>query len=370
MTASPMRAIGNSAAFPEPVERWRGNARTRCRAERASSRSRTAGRRGGAGGRTSANAAGERCARTTARRRRLGLLPARPRPFAGLPLERGRPGGHLRRPADPVPRTRLLERPRPDPEGADLRPRRPGRQPRRGRQGVLVVPRLDPDPLLDALALHVPAGRVPVRAAARREPPRARSSSRSSSCSTRGSSTAGATGRSPPTTPRPRPRTCCFASASGTPGRSPRRSTSSPRCGSATRGRGTSGRRSRRSTSASTAWSRSIPSSGSASSRRAARPRRSSATTRRTRPGSSAADDSPPYPKDGINDHVVAGAADRQPGADRDEGGVPLPPRGRRRARRPSSSCGSATATAGLGGRLRAGSRRPASAKPTSSTQS
>ena len=45
----------------------------------------------------------------------------------------------------------------------------PRGQPRRGRQGVLVVPRLDPDALVDALALHVPAGGVPVRAARRRE---------------------------------------------------------------------------------------------------------------------------------------------------------------------------------------------------------
>ena len=38
-----------------------------------------------------------------------------------------------------------------------------------------------------------------------------------------------------------------------------------------------------------------------------------------------------PYPKDGINDHVVRGAATVNPDHDRDEGGVPLPARGRRR---------------------------------------
>ena len=75
-------------------------------------------------------------------------------------------GGHLRRPADALLRARVLERPRPDPEGAHLRAHRPRGQPRRGRQGVLVVPRLDADALVDALALHVPAGRVPLRAAA------------------------------------------------------------------------------------------------------------------------------------------------------------------------------------------------------------
>ena len=54
----------------------------------------------------------------------LGFVPARPRPVARLPLERGRPGRHLRRPADALPGVRVLERPRPDPQGADLRPRR------------------------------------------------------------------------------------------------------------------------------------------------------------------------------------------------------------------------------------------------------
>ena len=61
-------------------------------------------------------------------------------------------GGHLRPPPAALPRVRLLERARPDPQGADLRADRQRGQPRRGRQGVLVVPRLDPDPLLDALA--------------------------------------------------------------------------------------------------------------------------------------------------------------------------------------------------------------------------
>ncbi len=97
--------------------------------------------------------------------------------------------------------------------------------------------------------------------------------------------------------------------------------------------------------------------------------KRSSATTRRTPRGSSASDDSPPYPKDGINDHVVAGRRHRQPRADRHEGGVPLPPRGRRgrdgrhrAATQPTTTPASAAI-----------SRRcspTASAKPTSSTRS
>ena len=86
-------------------------------------------------------------------RRRVGVLPPRPRPVAGLPVERGRPGRHLRRAAGAVPGLRVLERARPDPQGAHLRPHRHRGQPRRGRQGVLVVPGLDADALLDALAL-------------------------------------------------------------------------------------------------------------------------------------------------------------------------------------------------------------------------
>src|SRR5438477_8875367 len=45
----------------------------------------------------------------------------------------------------------------------------PEGQPRRTCQGVLVVPRLDPDAFVDAVALHVSANRVPVRAARGRE---------------------------------------------------------------------------------------------------------------------------------------------------------------------------------------------------------
>ena len=55
---------------------------------------------------------------------------------------------------------RVLERRRPDPQGADLRADRPAGQPRRGRQGILVVRRLDADALMDALALPLSAGRV------------------------------------------------------------------------------------------------------------------------------------------------------------------------------------------------------------------
>ena len=152
------------------------------------------------------------------RRRGLVPLPARPGPLAGLPLERGRPRGDLRRQPAAVPGLRLLERARPDPQGAHLRADRRRGQPRRGRQGVLVVPRLHPHPLLDALALHVPAGRVPVRGAPGGQPrPRPRRA-RVRAARHRRSSTRTATGTSRSTTPRPPPTTSACACGSATPG--------------------------------------------------------------------------------------------------------------------------------------------------------
>ena len=127
-------------------------------------------------------------------RRRLGLLPARPRPLARVPLERGRHGRDLGHPPRALPRARALERPGPDPEGADVRPHRAAGQPRRGRQGVLVVPRGAAEPRAAALALPLPAGRVPVRAA--RRTTAAGCTTPSSSCSTPARSTTTATGRS------------------------------------------------------------------------------------------------------------------------------------------------------------------------------
>ena len=75
------------------------------------------------------------------RRRRLVLLPVRAVPRPRLPLGRGRARRDLRPLRLPELRDRDVERARPDPQGARLRPdQRPG-QPRRGRQGVLVAAR-------------------------------------------------------------------------------------------------------------------------------------------------------------------------------------------------------------------------------------
>ena len=101
-------------------------------------------------------------------RRRVGLVPARPCPLPGLPLERGRHGRHLGHPPRPLPRARPVERQRPDPQGAHVRPHRAAGQPRRGRQGVLVVPRGAAEPRAAQVALPLSAGGVPVPAT--REP--------------------------------------------------------------------------------------------------------------------------------------------------------------------------------------------------------
>ena len=103
--------------------------------------------------------------------RGLGLLPARSRPIARLPLGRGRPARHLRREAAALLRPGALERRRPDPEGAPVRADRQRGQPRRGRQGVLLLPRRDAHPLVPAGALQVSAAGVPLRRSGRGEPP-------------------------------------------------------------------------------------------------------------------------------------------------------------------------------------------------------
>ena len=122
--------------------------------------------------------------------------------------------------------------------------------------------------------------------------------------------------------------------ASATPARSRRRSTCCRRSGSATPGRGASttptpsiaARRAARSSPSTTTLGARVP------RRRAARPRPLFCDNEtNARAALSASPSATPYPKDGINDHVVARRGDGQPGADRDQGRVPLPPRGRRR---------------------------------------
>ena len=96
---------------------------------------------------------------------------------------------------------------RPDPQGADVRPHQRRGQPRRGRQGVLVLPRQHAHALLPEVPVQVPAARVPVRRPRRHERAAAASRTSSTSCSTPASSTTTATSTSSSSTPRPRPTT-------------------------------------------------------------------------------------------------------------------------------------------------------------------
>ena len=135
-------------------------------------------------------------------RQRLGLLHPRPVPLPGLPLGRGRPRRDLRRQAAPLLRARPLERAGPHPQGAPVRPHQQRGEPRRGRQGVLLLPRLDADPLVHEVPLQVPAARVPLPGPRRDEPDGGRGRSWSTSSSTPGSSTTTATSTSSSSTRR------------------------------------------------------------------------------------------------------------------------------------------------------------------------
>ncbi len=95
----------------------------------------------------------------------LALLHARARALPGLPLGRGRPPRHHRPRMPPLLRRRALERTRPLPQGAALRPDERRGQPRGGRQGVPFLHGLDADALVAERALQVPAGGLSLRAA-------------------------------------------------------------------------------------------------------------------------------------------------------------------------------------------------------------
>ena len=112
-------------------------------------------------------------------------------------------------------------------------------QPRRGRQGVLLLPRLDADALVHEVPLQVPAGGVPLRRPGRDQPQAHRGTSPSTSCSTPACSPATATSTSSSSTPRRRPRTSLIRITVPQPrAGAGRRSTCCRRSGSATPGRG------------------------------------------------------------------------------------------------------------------------------------
>ena len=79
----------------------------------------------------------------------------------------------------------------------------------------------------------------------------------------------------------------------------------------------------------------------------------------------------PAYPKDGINDHVVDGADSVNPDAARNEGGVPVPRRGRSGRDRRAAAAAAARGQHGVAvGGLRRGRRDTRARRPTSSTPS
>ena len=102
--------------------------------------------------------------------RMLDLLPARPCAQPRLPLGRGWAAGDHGPRMPALLRARPVERTRPDPQRAVVRLERRRGQPRRGREGGVFLPRLDPHPLLFQGALQVSAGRVSLRAARGRKP--------------------------------------------------------------------------------------------------------------------------------------------------------------------------------------------------------
>src|SRR5947209_19891008 len=101
----------------------------------------------------------------------MGLSAARSGPLQGLSLGRGRHRGILRSLPDPVLVARTVERTRPDSERALLRRRSKRRKSRRGREGVLLLPRRRAEPRLSAHALQISAALFPVLTTRRRKPP-------------------------------------------------------------------------------------------------------------------------------------------------------------------------------------------------------
>src|SRR5271166_1143818 len=100
---------------------------------------------------------GNRARRLQPRRRGLGLSLPRSGALAGLSLERRRSRRRQRRSAASLLCPGSVERPRSHPEGARLRIDRRAGQPRRGREGILLLPRRHADPQSAALSLQVSA---------------------------------------------------------------------------------------------------------------------------------------------------------------------------------------------------------------------
>ena len=115
--------------------------------------------------------------------------------------------GILRPPPVSVLRPGALERPRSVPQGATVRPERPGGQSRRGREGILLLSRQHADPLVhEVSSTSIRRRRSPTNGCWRKTGS-ATAASRNSNWSTPASSTRTATSMSSSNTPRPAPKT-------------------------------------------------------------------------------------------------------------------------------------------------------------------
>ena len=111
-------------------------------------------------------------------RQRVGISAPRSRPLQGLPLERRRHRRDLRPPPAHLLRAGAVEREGPHPEGAHFRAYRQRGQSRRGREGILLLPRQHSHALLHEVSVQVPTGGVPLRATGGGEPPAGQERSR------------------------------------------------------------------------------------------------------------------------------------------------------------------------------------------------
>ncbi len=163
---------------------------------------------GGAGGPISASGNGARCARITAQTAPPGTT-SRTIMRAAAPIA----GARTASAAGATTQLRwclarrAVERTRPDPQGAAVRPHQLRRQSRRGREGALLLSRWRAVARLHADALQIPAGGVPVCAGSSRRTAAAAWTSRNSSWSIPACSTSTAISTSRSNTPRRIPTT-------------------------------------------------------------------------------------------------------------------------------------------------------------------
>ena len=214
-----------------------------------------------------------------------------------------------------------------------------------------MVPRLDADALVDALALHVPAGRVPVRRGSSTRTPAAGGTSPSSSCVDTGVFDDGRYWEITADYAKASPEDVLVRVTVRNAG--PEAATIDVLPTLWFRNTWSWGDDAAPAVDPARGTARSSPStttSARAASRRAGSPTALFCENEtNARAALRASPVATPYPKDGIGDHVVHGARDRQPRATGTKAALPLPARGRRRRDARRSSCASRDTAGGLG---------------------